>query len=280
MIGLRRKQQSQPRVLLSRTENTVELVEPSVVAEIVNEPTCHYPENEKTENQSLRKEYKSKVCPKCGKTLQSWKGFRSHLEQHKDPSEWKYQCHSCLKKFATLSNFKKHLRMHTGERPYKCRFCKYRFRYRSGFTRHLRRKHGNEKGVEKELKRKWIINPVQDTMRFETEKSVLEDPKNQSPVQQHHNYSTRRKPVTKNKNVDNIQIQEDNEGLTEDMPANLSKYENKVKCTTFPVDDNETDYDSMPELDDYSADIKDDTVEGIHTTYENEYVDANSLDTK
>lgn len=79
------------------------------------------------------------------------------MEHHKDQSEWQWECKFCKKRFSTKQNLLVHYRIHTGEKPFKCRFCGDDYRYRSELTKHLKTNHKNEKGVEKELKRKWAL---------------------------------------------------------------------------------------------------------------------------
>ncbi len=136
-IANHRKLCSKPRVFLTRIKKSADSINPTI--------------------SNIANKY-SKVCPICGKILGYTKSLEIHLEHHKDQSEWKWKCKICPKRFTTKSNLEVHLRKHTGVKPFKCRFCGEDFRYRKNFTTHLKNSHKNEKGVDKELKRKWVLN--------------------------------------------------------------------------------------------------------------------------
>ena len=53
----------------------------------------------------------------------------------------RYRCPYCGKSMGGVGDFRRHLMIHTGEKPYGCPFCAYRAIQRSDVTRHCRTKH-------------------------------------------------------------------------------------------------------------------------------------------
>ncbi|KFM75708.1 Zinc finger protein 282, partial [Stegodyphus mimosarum] len=47
-------------------------------------------------------------------------------------------CHICHKSFSRKGNLKKHLKLHTGNRPFHCTVCKRSFAVKGNFKRHMR----------------------------------------------------------------------------------------------------------------------------------------------
>lgn len=52
-----------------------------------------------------------------------------------------YPCNICGKPFNRAYNLKKHLLIHTGERPYGCMFCPYRAALKGNVTKHMQARH-------------------------------------------------------------------------------------------------------------------------------------------
>ncbi len=94
------------------------------------------------------------VCEECGKTFKALSFLISHLEFHKNPEDWKWQCGDCGKKCATKTSLQVHLRKHTKEKPFVCRFCGKKYGFNISLKGHLGTEHGNEKGIEKEIRGK------------------------------------------------------------------------------------------------------------------------------
>ncbi len=54
------------------------------------------------------------------------------------------RCPECGKEFIQQSNFSRHKRIHTQEKPYACDHCEERFPYSTALKNHLERRHGVE----------------------------------------------------------------------------------------------------------------------------------------
>ncbi len=192
----------------------------------------------------------SRICPKCGKELKTIQGFQRHMEIHKDPSEWKHECTWCSKKCATEKELNGHIRIHTGEKPYECRYCEMKYRIRKGLTYHLKNVHGNEEGLEEELKRKWtgtsknesylseFTSLTDDYIKTEFDQDVKLD---MSEYDSGNNANLEVDPLTQVKiedlggsadNIDSVQTLQ-NEMSTEILAGGSDKYENKDGSVEF-----------------------------------------------
>ena len=65
-----------------------------------------------------------------GNTLQDW--FTKYKRQKKDS----INCKICGKTWQTNGHLRRHMRVHTGERPYKCRICGKTFSQKSNMITH------------------------------------------------------------------------------------------------------------------------------------------------
>ncbi|XP_067389108.1 zinc finger protein 2-like [Emydura macquarii macquarii] len=80
-------------------------------------------------------------CGDCGKSFMKNSEFIKHQRTH--TGEKPYQCPDCGKCFAIRASLDRHQRVHTGERPFPCTRCGKSFKLSSALSRH-RRVHAQE----------------------------------------------------------------------------------------------------------------------------------------
>jgi uncharacterized Zn-finger protein len=99
-----------------------------------------------TENCKLRQHLQrcnGKMTADCrGQQAQNENSSEPH-EAQSSMTEQQYRCHYCSKVFATSYPYRRHMLVHTGERPYKCTLCDAAFRDRYRLRSHKERFHEN-----------------------------------------------------------------------------------------------------------------------------------------
>ncbi|XP_062978694.1 zinc finger protein 24-like [Elgaria multicarinata webbii] len=75
-------------------------------------------------------------CSYCGKRWPCQSQLRRHVKIH--TGERPHKCTDCGKSFSTSSNLSQHKRVHTGERPYSCKDCGKSYRRRASLVQHER----------------------------------------------------------------------------------------------------------------------------------------------
>jgi KRAB domain-containing zinc finger protein len=83
--------------------------------------------------------------PGCNKTYANNIGLKRHIMLH--TGERPYKCDSCEKSFIQKGTLKEHIRVHTGEKPFKCLHCDKAFTQSVGLKSHMNNhievEHGN-----------------------------------------------------------------------------------------------------------------------------------------
>ncbi|XP_012863898.1 transcriptional repressor CTCFL [Echinops telfairi] len=82
-------------------------------------------------------------CDTCTFASSRVSSFKRHMKIH--TSEKPYGCHICVKAFRTVTLLRNHVNTHTGTRPFKCEDCDMAFVTSGELVRHRRYKHTHEK---------------------------------------------------------------------------------------------------------------------------------------
>jgi uncharacterized Zn-finger protein len=84
-------------------------------------------------------------CDVCEKRFRDSYNLKKHVHIH--TNEKPYECDVCEKRFTQSGNLKRHMRIHANENPYQCDVCEKRFR-ESGHLQYHMRIHTHEKPYE------------------------------------------------------------------------------------------------------------------------------------
>ena len=113
-------------------------------------------------------ELKPHRCEICEKNFTHKRLLNEHMHRHRSYlKEKKYACGLCEQKFPSPAALKRHIVVHTAERPFKCELCKASFRQKGNLTRHYGRVHNGfvpdditQTGNDHEARE--ILNPVRE----------------------------------------------------------------------------------------------------------------------
>ena len=78
-------------------------------------------------------------CDVCEKSFRRSGGLKRHVRIH--TNEKPYECDVCEMSFRDSCTLKSHMRIHTNEKPYECDVCEMKFRRSDNLKVHMRRWH-------------------------------------------------------------------------------------------------------------------------------------------
>ncbi|XP_062605343.1 uncharacterized protein LOC134267140 isoform X2 [Saccostrea cucullata] len=87
------------------------------------------------------KEAKSYTCAECGLMTYSKRDMRQHMKFHKSGPELKLFCEQCSFVTDCESRLRRHVLIHSNERPYQCGLCDYRGSQKEHVLRHMKTQH-------------------------------------------------------------------------------------------------------------------------------------------
>ncbi|XP_055386912.1 zinc finger protein 675-like [Condylostylus longicornis] len=76
-------------------------------------------------------------CIYCSRIFKTATTYNKHIKQHEENNICKF----CEKRFLRFDQLKKHLLIHTGEKPYKCKICPVSFSVSSNLKEHILTRH-------------------------------------------------------------------------------------------------------------------------------------------
>jgi len=91
------------------------------------------------------------VCDTCGLMAVSKKDLQQHRKFHKKGPELKLFCEYCSFVTDCMSRLRRHLLVHTKERPFQCGLCQYRASQKEHVLRHMRSQHNVEVETRQKL---------------------------------------------------------------------------------------------------------------------------------
>jgi len=103
------------------------------------------------------------TCDICGLMTVSKKDLKQHMKFHKKGPELKLFCEHCSFVTDCMSRLRRHLCVHTKERPFQCGLCPYKASQKEHVLRHMRSQHN----VEVETRQKRSLLDIRTIVRDE-----------------------------------------------------------------------------------------------------------------
>lgn len=75
------------------------------------------------------------TCEHCGKELATMERYRRHVRVH--TGEKPFKCTMCEKRFAENGNLNAHMKIHNNDRPFRCSYCNKEFIHNRTLKKHL-----------------------------------------------------------------------------------------------------------------------------------------------
>ncbi|XP_055632935.1 uncharacterized protein LOC129773362 [Toxorhynchites rutilus septentrionalis] len=114
------------------------------------------------------------TCDYCGEFFTIKRRFQMHISKHRAMENGKYKCEHCGKMFGNSTLLKRHVRIHTGEKPFECKKCGRRFNHEANFKNHKRLHIGEKAYICEECGKNFVSGTM---LRYHMAEHYPDDPK-------------------------------------------------------------------------------------------------------